>query len=36
MTAKAEAEGLTYDRLKAAGWSDAQMVAHGYMEDVPF
>ena len=31
LTAKATAEGQTYEGLKAAGWTDAQMVEHGYI-----
>ena len=39
MTAKAIALGAggTYAALKAAGWSDAQMIAQGYLEDeIPY
>lgn len=35
MTAKAQAEGLTYAALQAANWTDAQMHAEGYITDCP-
>lgn len=31
MTAKGQAEGMTYAILKGGGWSDAQMREHGYI-----
>jgi len=31
MTAKAAAEGLTYEAMLAANWTDALMIQHGYL-----
>lgn len=32
MTNKARHSSVTYESLKAAGWTDAQMIEHGYVE----
>jgi hypothetical protein len=37
MTAAAVAAGYTYEVLKAANWTDANMIAQGYLEDdIPY
>lgn len=35
MTAKAIMENQTYESLRGAGWTDAQMVQGGYMDGIP-